>query len=71
MSVEQEEYFLLHVAVDATHGDVDAVVAVDEVHARYIGRQNLLQVTPATIVDHLLGDQRGRHRHFIQALRHT
>ena len=56
------------IAEDATHGDVDVVVAVDDVHTRYVGCQHLLQVTSATVVNHLLSDKRGGHWHLCQTL---
>ena len=68
MPVEHDEHLLLGVAVDAAHGDVDIVVAVDEVHARHIGCQHLLQIASPAGLDHLFCDQRRGHRHLCQRL---
>ena len=66
MAVEHDEYFLLSVAVDAAHGDVDVVVAVHDVHARHIGFQYFLKIPGARVADHLFGDQRGGHRYLTE-----
>ena len=71
MPIEHDQYLFLGTAVDATHGDVDVVVAVDEVHARHIGRQHFLQVTGTAVVNHVSGNERGGHRHLGQRFRLT
>ena len=40
--VEHDKNLLLRVAVDSTHGDVDVIVTVDEVHAWHVCCQHLL-----------------------------
>ena len=71
MSVEHDEDFLLSVAVDAAHGDVDVVVAVDDAHAGDVGGQHLLQVACAGVTDHLFGDERGGHGNLAECLCHA
>ena len=66
VAVEHDEYLHLSVAVDAAHGDVDVVVAVDDVHARHVSGQHLLQIAGAAVLNHLLGDERGGHRYLVE-----
>ena len=69
VTVEHEEHLLLRTAVDAAHGDVDIIIAIDETDTRHIGGQYLLQVAPAAGGNHLFGDERRGHRHFVETLR--
>ena len=68
MAVEHDENLLLRITIYATHGNVDIIVAVDEVHAWHIGCQHLLQVTGTASLNHLCRDERRRHRHLCQTL---
>ena len=42
VAIEHDKDFLLSVAVDATHGDVDVIVAVDNAHAGHVGGKHFL-----------------------------
>ena len=68
MAVEHQQDFLLRVAVDATHGDVDVIITVNQVHAWHVGGQHLLQVAGTAVADHLISNQRGGHRRLSQSL---
>ena len=61
MTVDHEEDFLLSITIDTTHGDVDIIVTVDDMHARDVCSQNPLQVLCATVAYHLLCNEGGRH----------
>ena len=61
MAVKHDEDFLLSDTIDTTHGDIDVVVAVDEIHAWHIGCQHFLQIAGTTVLNHLSGDERGGH----------
>ena len=69
VTVEHDENLLLTVAVDAAHGDIDVIVAIDDMHARHIGCQHFLQVAATAVANHLLRNQYGRHRYLVQRLR--
>ena len=68
VAIKHDEDFLLSVAIDATHGDVDVVVTVNDVHAWHVGCQHFPQVTRTTIPNHLGSNERSRHRHLGQTL---
>ena len=68
VTVEHDEYLLLCVAVDATHGNVDIVIAIDDVHAWYIGSQYFLQIASATIDYHLFCNESRGDRNLSQRL---
>ena len=66
MPVEHDEDLLLRIAVNASHGDIDIVVTVDQMHAWHIGCQHFLQVAGAAGLNHLRRDECGRHRYLCQ-----
>jgi len=68
VSIEHDENFLLVVAVDASHGDIGTLITIDDTHAGHIERQNLLEVSGPTVMDHLFSNQCGRYRYLSQVL---
>ena len=61
MAVQHDQDFLLTVAVDTSHGDIDVVVAVDDMHAWDVGCQHLLEIPGPGVAYHLLCYQGGGH----------
>ena len=66
MAVEHEKDLLLTIAVYASHGNVDIVITVNDVHSRHVGSQHLLQVHASAVVYHLLSDECGGHGYLIE-----
>ena len=65
VTVEHEQNFLLSVAIDSTHGDIDVVVTVDDIHARDISCQQFLQIACPRVANHLFSNQCSRHWHLL------
>ena len=66
MTVEHDEDLLLTITEYASHGNVDIVITVNDVHSRHVGSEHLLQVHASAVSYHLLGDEGGGHRDLIE-----
>ena len=68
VAVDHEEHLLLSLAIDAAHGDVDVVVAVNVGHAGHVGNEHLLEVAGSADAYHVVGNEQHGHGRLVEAL---